>query len=192
MELNYACNIEDMKKIGLKHIFYPHDACYILQNDHILIAGSKKENIVNFEEIKKNNIPFISENMNSGALIIFPEDISIGVYILKENNLGEQVLNAVQQYLYKKDIITKRDSNDLMAYSPTHDDWFKIASYASSKFGLYLVYVIHISINMDEDLVQKICIKKTTKRPGGLLPLFNINNSELYEIIMPILEQQIK
>lgn len=192
MELDYACNIEDMKKIGLKHIFYPHNACYILQNDHILIAGGKKENIVNFEEIEKNNIPSIFDNMNSGALIIFPEDISIGVYIFKDNDLGEQILNAIQQYLYKKDIITKRDSNDLMAYSPTHDDWFKIASYASARFGLQLVYVIHISINMDEDLVQKICIKKTTKRPGGLLPLFNINNSELYEIIVPILEQQIK
>lgn len=192
MELNYASNIEDMKKIGLKHIFYPHDACYILQNDHILIAGGKKENIVNFEEIEKNNIPFIFDNMNSGALIIFPEDISIGVYLFKDNNLGEQILNAIQQHLYKKDIITKRDSNDLMAYSPMHDDWFKIASYASARFGLQLVYVIHISINMDEDLIQKICIKKTTKRPGGLLPLFNINNSELYEIIRPILEQQIK
>lgn len=72
------------------------------------------------------------------------------------------------------------DGNDILL------DDRKVASWASMDHDGYITRVMHISVGMDEDLVNEICTKPMVKRPGRLAD-YAITSNDILSAIEPVI-----
>ena len=203
MSIKILYNIDDVFQILKRHSECDYEEKFFVDPSSTIILGGLGENFNTSELIyhKDLSIPneiqcYTLQDTNTyivqfqqakcGALILSSRDIVIGQFSNDRTNLEDQIFDALIQYLNDKNILTKRDNNDLLAYS--NEIWFKIASFESIETK-HKLKGIFISINPDLNLITKILSKNSVKVPGGLFSLFNITRDEILEIILPILEQ---
>lgn len=111
-----------------------------------------------------NKIPYWYTN-NFGATIVKSAG-DFGVAVTKQDGLneGERYITLVRDYLISKGINASLSGNDLMV-----DDIYKVGSYGSINIvDRYIYTAFHFSMNVDLDLIKKICTKPMVKIPKGL------------------------
>lgn len=119
---------------------------------------------------------------NGGCCVIFPGDISINEISRKKTNTGLTIINAVKQFLVNKEINCIIDNNDLVI-----DGIYKVGSWAQTQLNLGLWQtVVHLSVNVDLDVINQVCTKETNKTPKGLSD-YNITYSDLFDVINTVL-----
>lgn len=114
-----------------------------------------------------------------GCIIASPNDVQIA-YIKKykpeESNLHLEILNKIANYYKIKQLNPIIFENDMMI------DNYKCASCSSKRFDDMMLYTLHISINVDLDLIKKICTKPMYKVPKGLSD-YGITTQEIVDYI---------
>ena len=159
-----------------KSILQKKDSIFNIDTTDI-IAAIGDNDLYNSEELQQLEFVY-KQYYHGGALIIFPGDITL----LEITNIPTDdvvfVLNSANNFLLSKGINSEIQGNDLMIGD------FKVGSYSQAKLqnGMWESGV-HISMSVDNDLINKICTKETNKIPKGLLD-FGINKEELKNYII--------
>lgn len=129
------------------------------------------------------DIPILRANYLAGANVVFPGDLSIMEVKKGHSRFGEKAIKKVCEYLHGKKIPVSLSGNDLMLIDAQNRAVYKVGSYGSNHVGNMTESVFHISINMDLDLVKRICLKPMTKIPGELSS-YDITAEELWQVII--------
>ena len=180
------------------------DACEDLFNR--LIREKEEGLIVNFAEkcwcahgkiasiredlCKDLNIPIVSAHYLAGANVIFLNDLTIMEIKKGFSRFGEKTIKLIHDYLRSKGLPVKIDGNDLMLYDTDGKNVYKVGSHGSNFVGDMIENVVHISINMDVELVKNICLKPMVKVPGEL-GSYGITAEELWKVVIDSLDYEI-
>lgn len=139
------------------------------------------------------NIPVFQSQHIGGTCVVFPGDLSLCELHHGLSNFGFLVVQGLETYLNGLGFRTHFDGNDLMLHFTTDDIWRKVASHGSGWISNgYSQVVVHVSIGMDEHLVDTLCTKPCKKRPGGL-GIYGITAEEIYnKVVQPIITKLYK
>lgn len=125
------------------------------------------------------NLPVYHTHEQGGIIVCFPEDICFGI-VSSNNTIGIRFLNYLQTYLYNKGKVEILN-NDLLFNGK------KVFSYSCLDTGNKYITTAHISMNMDLELITKICKKPMlNKVPGGLID-FGFNKQEMLDLTLDFL-----
>lgn len=138
-----------------------------------------------------SDISAYNADYNGGSVVMFVGDLNIIELKKGFSDIGERVIGRVKEYLSQKGIETSRSGNDLVYivndYENNKITQYKVASFGSLWIGERMETVVHVSINVDVDLIRKICLKPMKKVPKGLSD-FGITAEEVLAFISPIYE----
>lgn len=130
------------------------------------------------EEVNRRGISTFQVYQNGGSILCFPGDINLVQYAYGSNQWAANCLKCLSYEINKRGCYSSIIKNDLLA------DGKKVASYSEYKNKNGWLYSgIHFSINMDSELVETICIKKSSKIPMGLSSLGMTRNDILSALI---------
>lgn len=128
-------------------------------------------------------IPVWEANHMGGSIVCFDGDLSICMTSNSENDFGERLFEASVEYLINKGINIVTDGHDILADGKKIMTWAKGVSDTSK-----LQTVAHFSVNIDLDLIMRLCTKPMERIPGAL-SVYGITAEELYdEVVEPLLE----
>ena len=131
----------------------------------------------------ENGIGILHGHWLGGSNVVFPGDLSIMKVRHGFSRFGEECLLAVCQYLReKKDIPVYIDGNDLMLWDRDTKTALKVGSHGSNWVGELTESVAHFSINMDLNLVGRVCTKPMVKTPGALSK-YGVTAEELWAVV---------
>ena len=187
-EVNFTQAVERATTLASEH----KDGLLVIVSDKLGLATGRTADTYSEAVRQEYNIPIFHSEYIGGTIVVFPDDISFLELSLSYSDFGEQVVNAVKDYLLSVGLKVRNFGNDLMLYSDEENEWFKVASYGSGWISKgYMQTVIHISIGMDEELVDRICTKPCKKKPRGL-SRYGITAQAIYNAIKPTIDRGTK
>ena len=136
----------------------------------------------NKEFVESNNIKTVRMGNSGGCIVAFPDNLEMG-YFSKDvdGTFLERLTNQVVDYLKSRGLNVSLDNNDVLI-----DGTYKVFSTSKAKYnGTLLFGAIHVSINCDAELVDKICSKPMKKIPKGLSE-YGITSDEMLDLIIGI------
>ena len=154
---------------------------YCIADDNCAVVGNNGH--ANMENIQKLGVKLVQINHEGGTIVLSPGDIDIGIFT--EGYYGDILRNSVID-----GIINKIKSNGYDVTYSNNDilvNGRKVASHGSRMFGKILYTAIHISININIDLIKAICTKEMVKIPDGLIN-YGINTNDILNIMSEVLE----
>ena len=97
-------------------------------------------------------------------LFLSKGDFEIGLFSKDiENQFHVQFADTLKQYLINNNIDCEYQGNDLIV-----DGIYKVASYSTRRYGDILFTAFHIAINVNLEMIKKVCTKPMVKIPKGL------------------------
>ena len=134
-----------------------HNETVIVYSDKtVILQGNNNYNsIEDITAYKTHNF--------GGTIVNFAGDICVGNYQLNYYNFGSNFMKNFADFLKGKQLNASVVGNDILI-----DGLYKVASYMSQNIKGVIYTAIHISINMDLDLIKKVCVKEINKIPKGL------------------------
>lgn len=120
-----------------------------------------------------------------GSIVCFPGDLSLCLTTWGNimPDFGEQCMEAVAEQLRKAGAEVTRDNNDVLA------DGKKVASWARAALITgWVQTVLHFSVNVDVELIRRICTKPMVKVPGALSD-YGITSEMIWDKIAPMLRE---
>ena len=151
-------------------------------DEEIVLTG--RNNTINYDYCVGNNIRVEHTANEGGTIVVQDGDIEFGFFKYNGFNDGLELMKKICSKLQETlgDRITI-DSNDLFV-----DGKYKVGSYSSVNVGDRLIYTgCHISMSVNIEHIQNICLKEMKKIPKGLSD-YGINVNELYEFIEELLK----
>ena len=122
-----------------------------------------------------------------GSTVVFPGDLSVMEVRRGPSRFGEECLRAVCRYLGEdKGLPVCIDGNDLMLWDRDTKTALKVGSHGSNWVGELTESVAHFSINMDLNLVGRVCTKPMVKTPGAL-GKYGVTAQELWEAVSAVI-----
>ena len=177
----YNINPRNFLEVLFKAISDKEECSYSGIGDEELVLAGKNE--INENYCKENNIRYERTPNEGGTIVIQSGDIEFGKF--KYNGFDEpnRIMNEIYEYLKEKGLNIKYEANDLLV-----DDIYKVGSCSSTNVGDRLIYTgCHISMSVNLEHIQNICLKPINKIPKGLND-YGIDVNELYQFINTILE----
>lgn len=132
-------------------------------------------------------IPILKAHYLAGTNVVFPNDLSIMEVKKGYSRFGDKTIKLIRDYLLDKGLPVFINGNDLMLFDITNKESYKVGSYGSNYVGDVIESVVHFSINMDLELVKRICTKPMVKIPGEL-GSHGVTAEELWKVIFDSLE----
>lgn len=146
--------IEEILKTKSKKKYY----CLV---DHTAIHKGMIDD-VDINYAKAHKIPIYEMHRDGGGVVISNGDIEFAYYSL-EYKVPIEIEKLIHFLVADKDLKVSVDNNDVLV------DGKKVASFAyilDKNRGM--ICVIHISVNIDKELISHICLKKSVKEPACL------------------------
>lgn len=158
----------------------------ITEKNATLIGQSNKTCVLygadNFNRL--DGIEYYNTHNFGGVIVNFVGDISIANYSDTNDTFGKDFLVLLRNFMKRKGYFLDIKGNDLIA-----NGVYKVASFMSQRFGDVLFTGIHISMNVDIDIINQICTKEMVKIPKGLTN-FGVTTEELLDFIQKSLEDK--
>lgn len=146
-------------------------------DEEIVLTGVHNE--INNKYCEDNNIRVEHTANEGGTIVVQDGDIEFGFFKYNGFNDGLEVMTSICNELKKVlgDRIELAD-NDLLI-----DGTYKVGSYSSVDVGDRLIYTgCHISMSVNLEHIQNICLKEMNKIPHGLKQ-YGIDVVELEQFI---------
>ena len=115
-----------------------------------------------------------------GTIICFPGDLSVMELKMGPSDFGQTAIQRVRDYLVSIGCQADVDDNDLIVSGE------KCGSWACMSESGYAQTVVHFSVNMDVELVGRVCTKPMVKTPGALSK-YGVTADDLLEVIRCLL-----
>lgn len=123
------------------------------------------------------NLPAYKTHGFGGVIVNFEGDISVGNYTVENFDFGKNFIQKLAEYLKSRGLNCEILNNDIIV-----DGQYKVASYMSQRVGEVIYTAIHISINVDLELIKNICTKEMFKIPHGLSD-YGITQDEIINFV---------
>ena len=139
----------------------------------------------NLETIKQTGTKLIQINHEGGTIVLSAGDVDIGIFTkdFSGHDYRDKILQRLMSLIeIDKDRIVW-DNNDILI------DGKKVVGYGSRRYSDILYTAIHISINANLELIQKICTKPMVKVPGSLSD-YNIKSEDIVRILYDIFDDE--
>ena len=145
----------------------------------VMITGS---DFGNKEFMESEGIKSYRMGTGGGCIVAFPDNLEIGLFTMNlESMFLERVTDRVMEFFRGKGLNVILDNNDVLV-----DGKYKVFSTSKMTYnGTLLLIAIHVSINCDAELVDKICSKPMKKIPKGLSE-YGITSDEMLDLIIGI------
>lgn len=151
--------------------------------DNLGFAIGKENDTCNREKIAELGGAVYEGAYLGGTCVVFPNDLSLCRLTHGTDSWGKDTLNKIKKILRNKGLEVMPSGNDLLVYE--NGNAYKVASYGEGLLGNMFEVVIHLSIGMDLDIINKVCTKPMLKTPKGLAE-YNINADEIIQEIIPL------
>lgn len=150
--------------------------------DETVIGHGIYEDAYDGEYCRKNKIPMLNANFSGGACVIFEGDINFVCCHKGFSDFGKRAIEVVREYLKQKGLPVTIEGNDLIVNEDNVR--YKVGSTASTYINddEFTETVVHISITVDNDLIERICRKPMEKIPKGLLD-YKVTASEILKYL---------
>lgn len=148
---------------------------FVKSNDDYILVGKNDLNLFN---LMKSKVHYSKVYDFGGTIVNAKGDLCVCFVSREENNFGNDCTKWLQDYLTEHNILSSINKNDLLI-----DNKYKVASWTFRKYNNYFLYGIHVSINLNSDLIKAICTKKTFKIPD-CLSKYNINYDDIKKLII--------
>lgn len=183
MIYNFKEGLKQAKELQKKKSF----GLIICINDDLGVCTGLESENYNEEELNKTDCFVLRANYHGGTTVVSPGDLSILIYNPDASLIGQDCLMIISDYLKQKGILTRIVGNDLLLYKDTSGIGYKVGSWSegtikNKDWQAYEV-CIHFTINVNLDLISKICTKSMNKIPAQLSD-YNITAEELLEKLM--------
>lgn len=169
---------------GFSNIISNKKECFVygIPDNNYVFTGTS--NLCDLEYCKENNIKLLPIPNEGGVIVLSKGDVEIGIF----KNNGWLICKNFMNDLYKKlkDIVPNIsiEGNDLII-----DEKYKCVGSSSRNLGdaknPYIYTAIHISLNINLDLIKNICKKPMNKIPKGLGD-YGITTEEMVELVKEI------
>lgn len=146
------------------------------------ISVLKGADNLNEEYCNNNNLNIYKTHQFGGTIINFENDLCVADYQPAHNNFGMRIMEGIKDYLASKDIHSIINENDVLI-----EGKYKVASYMSTFINGCLYTAIHISIDMNLEIIKNICTKPMKKIPKGLSE-YGITQNEMKNLILKLKE----
>ena len=146
------------------------------------ISVLKGADELNEEYCNNNNLNIYKTHQFGGTIINFENDLCVADYQPAHNNFGMRIMEGIKDYLASKDIHSIINENDVLI-----EGKYKVASYMSTFINGCLYTAIHISIDMNLEIIKNICTKPMKKIPKGLSE-YGITQNEMKNLILKLKE----
>lgn len=146
------------------------------------ISVLKGADNLNEEYCNNNNLNIYKTHQFGGTIINFENDLCVGDYQPAHNDFGMRIMEGIKDYLASKDIHSIINENDVLI-----EGKYKVASYMSTFINGCLYTAIHISIDMNLEIIKNICTKPMKKIPKGLSE-YGITQNEMKNLILKLKE----
>lgn len=152
---------------------------YTVSDQYCAVVGSNGG--ASISAIKNAGIKCVEINHEGGTIVISPGDIDIGIFTkgYAGRDYRDRLVDKLLTKLAEKSYWAACVDNDILV------DGKKVVGFGSRMFGGILYTAIHISVNIDLDLIRKICTKPMQKTPDGLIN-YQINTKDVLEILSDI------
>ena len=126
---------------------------------------------------ESKGIPVWQAEHIGGSIVCFDGDLSLCITHNQANDFGERMMAAIKDYFIQQQLNVTTDNNDILV------DNKKVASWARGNLiNGQVQTVAHFSVNINLDLIKKICTKPMEKVPGQLSD-YNITAEDLWKVI---------
>jgi len=144
------------------------DIVIFVYADEKVIGHGIYEDLFDKQYCIDNNIAMLNANFPGGACVVFEGDINFLAYEHGHSELGKKITQKVNEFLHTKNINSEIIGNDIVIIE--NDIYYKVGSYASAWMNNDegTETVMHISMSVDNDLIDIICKKFREKQPKGL------------------------
>lgn len=154
------------------------EECFIYGTTAKTVVLCGDSGLYNIDYINKNNLFAPNIPNVGGVMVLSAGDIELAYFSKNLNcKFNYEIANIIIEYLNKKNINCKLYGNDLII-----DEKYKCGSFSSIIINNILYSAFHISVNVDLELIKKICKKPMAKIPKGLSE-FGITTEEIKELI---------
>lgn len=150
-----------------------------------IMAGTSTE--INHQYIQEHNVKLLPIPYSGGCIIVAPGDVQIA-YITShvEDLFLQSFLSKFAGWLRGRGVNATLRNNDVVI-----DKNKKVACVAQNVFPNNMALkVIHVSINIDADLIANVCQKDTLKIPTGLSS-YGITTEEVYNELYTEVQEMI-
>lgn len=187
MEVVFSDRFEHMMSKIDSAVTHMQDLRMIMMHNETWIAAGKEDNTLRREAVEERNIPILDACYYGGAIVVAPGDILFGELKNGPSNFGSKALHVLWRHLRSRGVGCRIFGNDLLAFDTDQKRWFKVASYGSGWVAKgYMQTGIHVSINLNPELISQVCIKDCQKTPG-YLSQYGITAFEIYDVMKPLL-----
>lgn len=158
-------------------IFNKKEVLYYGSSNKTLVL-SCNNNLTNIKFCQKNEIEvFCVPNVGS-TIVAFAGDFEIAYFCKTDDNFLDNFVKNLTNLLVSKGFDATFDGNDVLI-----DKKFKVCAVAKSVVNQIYYTAIHVSMMVETDLIDKICLKKREKEPKGLLD-FGVSREEIEKLIL--------
>jgi hypothetical protein len=146
--------------------------------DNVIVTG---RNAINEEYCKENNLDVYYSTNEGGTIVLSSGDVEFNIFRYGGWKDGENIINKILEYLKTRIENISLQGNDLLV-----DNKYKVGSYSSKNTGNEFLYTgIHLSVNVDLEMIKNICLKPMNKIPRGLSE-YGVTTGEMVELIKNI------
>ena len=122
-------------------------------------------------------IPVWQAEHLGGSIVCFPGDLSLCMTSWGMNDFGERLYAATVDFLRERGAEVTTDGNDVLAEGKKVMSWARATLITG-----WVQTVAHFSVNVDLDLIRRICTKPMVKTPGAL-SAYGVTAEELWDRI---------
>lgn len=155
-EVEFSKYLENLPK-------YIEEKCgtvFVLSNKTYVLIGQDE---IDEDYCKENDLPILKTHKFGGTIINFKDDLCIGNYSAEDNTFGIDCMNILKDYLVSKNINAIIEDNDVLI-----EGKYKVGSFGSFWVNGCLYTYTHFTINMDIELIEKVCKKEMKKIPKAM------------------------
>lgn len=151
------------------------DKCYVIRGD---------SNLISLKECYSNSIGILRIPNKGGVIVVSEGDLEIG-HFSKDlyNTFASDFMEYLLAFLNEKFGNFLLVGNDIL-----YKEKYKCASYTTTRINNILYSAVHISINLNAELIDKICIKEKKKIPFGL-SILGISTEDILELFKDFFQE---
>jgi hypothetical protein len=169
---------------GFKDVISNRKQCFVygIPDNNYVFPGTN--NIIDEDFCKSKGVKLLPIPNQGGVIVLSKGDVEIGIFQDNGWDVWKNYLNLLCEKLKEKVPNIEVVGNDLVI-----DGKYKCVGSSSRNLGdaknPYIYTAVHISINMDLELIKNICKKEMVKIPKGLSE-YGITTDEIVKLIIDL------
>lgn len=139
--------------------------------------------LVDLEEVDKLGLAKLFVSYGGGAIVFEKGDFHIIALMSGYSDFSQRCLEKIQELCIKKGLENSEIVGNDLVIKDENQEMHKVCGIGSVWFGENTLHMIHVSLTINYELIDKICKKKRLKMPVGLKDYIDITAEEIRDYL---------